>query len=105
MKKKRHMKRIAVTLMVLLIFSVCLFVLKYPEMKRNILNESRNQIRDLVIEKAIECYSIEGAYPKDIEYLEEHYGLVINHREYIVSYDYFASNMMPTVRVLVRGEE
>ena len=48
---------------------------------------------------------MEGADPESLSYLEEHYGLVINHRDYIVAYEVFAENQPPVVQVLVRGEE
>ena len=48
---------------------------------------------------------MEGAYAERLYYLEEHYGLVINHRDYIVAYEVFAENQPPVVQVLVRGEE
>ena len=54
--------------------------------------------------RASECYAVEGAYPESLSYLEEHYALVINHRDFIVTYEVYASNQMPEVRVLVRGE-
>lgn len=54
---------------------------------------------------AVECYTLEGAYPESLEYLEKHYGLTVNKKEYIVTYEVFADNQLPTVQVLVRGEE
>ena len=53
---------------------------------------------------AVECYCVEGAYPESLGYLEENYGLNVNHRDFIVTYEVFASNVAPDVRVLVRGE-
>lgn len=44
-------------------------------------------------------------YPESLEYLEKHYGLTVNKKEYIVTYEIFADNQLPTVQVLVRGEE
>ena len=35
-----------------------------------------------------------------LEYLEQHYGLQINHNRYIVAYEVFASNQPPAVTVL-----
>ena len=55
--------------------------------------------RDMVI-----CYAMEGAYPESLEYLTEHYGLTINRQSYLVVYEAFASNQLPEVQVLVRGE-
>lgn len=37
--------------------------------------------------------------------MEKHYGLTVNKKEYIVTYEVFADNQLPTVQVLVRGEE
>ena len=46
------------------------------------------------------CYAIEGRYPPSIEYLEEHYGVMINRKKYNVFYDGFASNVMPDITVV-----
>ena len=48
---------------------------------------------------------VEGAYPESLSYLKEHYGLTVNEKDYIITYEVFASNQMPDVQVLVRGEE
>ena len=46
------------------------------------------------------CYAIEGRYPPSVEYLEEHYGIVIDRDRYHVFYDGWASNVMPDITVL-----
>ncbi len=54
----------------------------------------------LTIQKfAIQCYSSEGSYPPNLEYLEENYGLVLNRQKYTYIYDVFASNVMPDIIV------
>ena len=50
------------------------------------------------------CYAVEGAYPQSLEELERGYGLAYNKDAYIVSYDAFASNIMPNIQVLRKGE-
>jgi hypothetical protein len=53
------------------------------------------------IEKGITvCYSIEGAYPTSIGYLEENYGITYDSEKYIVHYECFAANIRPTVTVI-----
>lgn len=49
------------------------------------------------------CYAVEGAYPVDVEYLCDHYGLIYDSSRYIIHYERFASNIRPTVMVLERG--
>lgn len=56
------------------------------------------------IEKGITmCYSIEGAYPPDLEHLEKNYSISYNKSKYIVHYSCFADNIRPTVSVIERG--
>lgn len=45
------------------------------------------------------CYSIEGSYPPNIEYLQDNYGLVVDKDKYIVHYEIFASNIAPEIKV------
>ncbi len=57
-------------------------------------------MREAVLRSAVECYTLEGAYPESLEYLEKHYyGLTVNKEEYIVTYEVFADNQLPTVQV------
>ena len=50
-----------------------------------------------------QCYAVEGVYPEDLDYLKEHYGLAYNEDEYFVSYDAFASNILPEIHVTRKG--
>ena len=64
-------------------------------------NERRlDEIRDTVISSVSQCYALEGAYPSDLAYLEENYGLIMDKRRYIYHYEMFASNIFPDVKVL-----
>ncbi len=61
-------------------------------------------VRDAVHSAALTCYAVEGCYPEDVDYLWEHYGLRYDKTRYFIHYDAFASNIMPDIRVSVRGE-
>lgn len=61
-----------------------------------------SSIESTIMKSAVVCYSIEGMYPTDIDYLTEHYGVRVDTNKYIVHYEYFGGNIMPTVKVLVR---
>ena len=56
-----------------------------------------------IMNSASLCYSIEGEYPPDIEYLESNYGVKINRDKYVVHYEYFGANIRPTVTIIERG--
>ncbi|MGE4214711.1 MAG: hypothetical protein AB7E42_08050 [Anaerotignaceae bacterium] len=54
---------------------------------------------EAVAKTAVHCYAIEGQYPKDIDYLEENYGLSYNHDRYTVHYELTGANLMPGIFV------
>jgi len=60
--------------------------------------------RQAIQRAAIQCYDVEGVYPATLAYLEDHYGVMVNHDRFLVSYECVASNQMPTVKVIVRGQ-
>ena len=57
-------------------------------------------VTDAVRNAALTCYAVEGAYPNDVEYLREHYGLAYDQSRYLVRYSAFGSNLMPSITVL-----
>ena len=67
--------------------------------------ESREAIRNAILKQAMQCYVIEGIFPEHLSYLEEHYGLLINHRDYYVVYTPVAENYPPQVVVTPKGKE
>ncbi len=106
-KEKKKGNRWTVPAIVLGVL-VLLIVLIGPVISRttqDLDEQSAVSVKDTVMRSAVQCYAVEGAYPNNLSYLEEHYGLVINHERYIVSYEAYASNLAPNVRVLVRGSE
>ncbi len=60
-------------------------------------------VRDAVKNAALTCYAVEGAYPDSVEYLREHYHLAYDEDRYLITYDAFASNMIPDIWVTERG--
>lgn len=67
-------------------------------------NMEEQLVLDAVRRAALTCYAVEGAYPQSLKELERGYGLAYNKDAYIVSYDAFASNIMPNIQVLRKGE-
>jgi len=46
------------------------------------------------------AYAVEGRYPQSVEYIEEHYGIIIDRTKYVVHYNIFASNLIPDIAVI-----
>ena len=80
---------------------VILLVAKSPAIKGS--SDAEGSIRTAVLQSALQCYAVEGAYPPSLDYLTENYGLRINTVDYYVTYDAFAQNQLPDVRVTKRA--
>lgn len=61
-------------------------------------------LKATVLRATLTCYAVEGRYPKNEAYLEDHYGLTYDHSRFIVSLDAFADNRLPDIFVLRIGE-
>ena len=61
-------------------------------------------VQDAVKNAALTCFAVEGAFPYDLDYLRENYGLAYDEEKYLVLYEAFASNQMPEIRVTIRGD-
>lgn len=59
-------------------------------------------VRESVLNAAKQCCAVEGSYPSSLEHLEKNYGLVVNRDDYVVSYEWFADNVLPSVVVSAR---
>lgn len=106
MKAKRSgiLRTVATALVVFaLIFCVAISFLDHIA---SISDEAQTEMVEKAVHNAVlTCYAVEGAYPADIDHLVENYGLAYDENRFLVTYDAFASNIFPSIRVHVRGGE
>ena len=81
--------------LILMIFAVSSVSRFYRKQNLMIIKQSAQRA-------AVECYSVEGIYPPNIEYLVDNYSFTYNSEKYFIFYDSFASNVMPNVEVYER---
>lgn len=67
--------------------------------------ESKNVLEENLHKAVVSCYSLEGAYPSSVQYLEDHYGLTYDKEKYAIGYVCFASNIMPDMQIIELGVE
>jgi hypothetical protein len=70
--------------------------------RKNAQEQGAVALRRSIMNAAIRCCAIEGSYPLSLSRLEEDYGLRINHDDYVITYEAYASNMAPSVVVVPR---
>ncbi len=50
----------------------------------------------------VHCYTIEGAYPENLQYLKDNYGLTYDEDRFFVDYQVLGSNILPNVTIIDR---
>lgn len=65
-------------------------------------DQATTSVREAVVAAAVQCCAIEGSYPSVLSHLESEYGLVINHNDYVVLYEWLGDNVPPSVVVRPR---
>lgn len=64
--------------------------------------QSAITIRETILDQAMQCFAVEGCYPPTLKYLEDHYGLSVDKEGFVITYEAFASNILPSVVVVPR---
>lgn len=74
------------------------------QMEQTARREQTALLKEAIDQAMISCYAIEGRYPESLAYLKENYGIQVDTEKYAVTYEVFADNVRPEVKV-VRLEE
>ena len=84
---------------ILLVFIIVFVLAGVQSVKTSSASEGLAIAEKAIHRALIQCYAIEGAYPPSVDYLEENYGVQIDHGKYFVYYEAYAENIMPDVVV------
>ena len=101
MKKKRVRSFLSGILTPIVVAAILLcFLSGVSDLAGGHSREERQQLEDVLHRAAVACYSVEGFYPPDLEYMQKYCGLQYDEKQYVVFYEIFASNLMPDITVL-----
>ena len=65
--------------------------------------EALEAARTAITRSVVTYYAIEGHYPTSIDYLIEHFGLIVDRDRFIVHYNVVGANIFPQITVLSRN--
>ena len=99
LRRRRRHRVIAALVACVLVAAV---VVGFGVVSASLREQGAAAVRESVLDSAMQCCAIEGAYPSSLEYLEREYGLRVNHDDYVITYEAFAGNVMPSVVVVPR---
>ena len=64
--------------------------------------EALEAVRNAVTRAAIQFYALEGRFPPHLDYLEERFGLQLDHERFEIVYSAFGANVMPQIFITPR---
>lgn len=79
------------------------FILGTARVENSKTAEETRITREAVERAAVLCYAIEGYYPPGLSYIEANYGVEVDHSRFIVEYNIFASNIMPSITIVEKA--
>lgn len=98
----KHPMRVILQLL-LFVGMLAVFIIGFQNTDRAVDAKDLDRVKQAIQKAALECYSTEGFYPEDIQYLKEYYGLYLQEDLYNVRYEYIGSNIMPETGVYRKG--
>ncbi len=102
-RKYRPQLRLLLSVSVFAVILLC-FYLGVQSLSADTDRRQRDSLEEALNRGITYCYAVEGAYPESLDYLCSHYGLQIDEERYLVDYQVFASNLMPSITVIARGD-
>lgn len=100
--KKENKAKTTYLPIVLLLLVLTFFVLFTDSFSQANLEHEKTILQDALQRSITQCYALEGSYPYQLSYLEEHYGLTYNKEHFYIDYQYIGGNLRPDVTIIER---
>ena len=89
--------------LLLFLLIVMIFGFGINNANANLEQEELARVEDNIRKAVANCYSIEGFYPANVDYLEKNYGVIIDRERYHIYYSTIGSNIDPDIAVYQKG--
>lgn len=93
------------------ILSVCIFPViliiflqGLSSLSESTVRRQKESLENAITRSVTYCYTVEGAYPQDLDYLKENYGLTYDEDVFFVDYQVVGSNILPDITIIEKGD-
>ena len=86
----------------LLALVLIIFILFSDSFSQAALSHEREILQKAIDRNITQCYALEGSYPCNLSYLENHYGLTYNKEHFFIDYQYIGGNLRPDITIIER---
>ena len=92
-----------------IIFSLCAFILilflymqGISSLSDSTKERQRESLENAIMRNVTYCYTVEGAYPENLDYIKDNYGLTYDENLFFVDYHISGSNILPDITIIER---
>ena len=85
--------------MLFFFFTLYILFVAFGNIEKGSKAEQLKSLEMALRRSVVQCYALEGRYPPDLSYLEDNYGLQVNHDKYIVHYQNVGGNLLPEISI------
>ena len=100
--KKKTSSITAYLPILLLVLVLGVFIVFSDSFSQSSLASEKDILHNALDRSITQCYALEGSYPYELTYLEEHYGLTYNKERFFIDYQYIGDNLRPDVTIIER---
>lgn len=93
------------------LLSVCIFLAVLfiflqglSSLSDNTARRQKESLENAITRSITYCYTVEGAYPEDLDYIKDNYGLTYDEDAFFVDYRVAGSNILPDITIIEKGE-
>ena len=97
---KRLWDSVAIKMVVFIVLFVVLAGMLTSGTGSRVADKQLEFLTDAIRRSAVQCYALEGRFPDNLAYLEENYGLIIDHKNFAVYYEPMGGNLIPQIKVI-----
>lgn len=64
----------------------------------------KESLKNAITRSVTYCYAVEGAYPENLDYLKDNYGLIYDEDTFFVDYRIMGANILPDITIIEKGD-
>lgn len=97
--KKRITESVNMSVLLFIVI-ILLFIMGISLISGSSKKGQKDTLTEAINKDIVHCYAIEGYYPPNLSYIEDHYGLTYDRSKYLIDYKSIGNNIYPDVTVL-----
>lgn len=85
--------------LLLIALVILVALLGMARLRQQVSSSQLSFLEGAIRRSAVQCYALEGRYPENLAYLEQHYGLTLDRAHYVFHYEHLGGNLLPQIAV------